>query len=105
NEDLIGALAQVQSQRAELQVLNAELEETNQGVMALYGQLSEELEQTNRGVVALYAELEEKSERLREASEAKNRFWANVSHELRSPLNSIIGLARLLPAALPPDLG
>ena len=96
NEDLIGALAQVQSQRAELQVLNAELEETNQGVMALYGQLSEELEQTNRGVVALYAELEEKSERLREASEAKNRFWANVSHELRSPLNSIIGLGRLL---------
>ncbi len=86
----------MQSQRAELQVLNAELEETNQGVMALYGQLSEELEQTNRGVVALYAELEEKSERLREASEAKNRFWANVSHELRSPLNSIIGLARLL---------
>jgi signal transduction histidine kinase/CheY-like chemotaxis protein len=96
NEDLIGALAQVQSQRAELQVLNAELEETNQGVMALYGQLSQELEQTNRGVVALYAELEEKSERLREASEAKNRFWANVSHELRSPLNSIIGLGRLL---------
>jgi signal transduction histidine kinase/CheY-like chemotaxis protein len=98
NEDLIGALAQVQQQRAELQVLNAELEETNQGVMALYSQLSDELEQTNRGVVALYAELEEKSERLRAASEAKNRFWANVSHELRSPLNSIVGLGRLLAA-------
>jgi signal transduction histidine kinase/CheY-like chemotaxis protein len=98
NEDLIGALAQVQQQRAELLLLNAELEETNRGVMALYSQLSEELEQTNRGVVALYAELEEKSERLREASEAKNRFWANVSHELRSPLNSIIGLARLMTA-------
>jgi signal transduction histidine kinase len=96
NEDLIGALAEVQRQRAELLLLNAELEETNQGVMALYSQLSDELEQTNRGVVALYAELEEKSERLREASEAKDRFWANVSHELRSPLNSIIGLAGLL---------
>jgi signal transduction histidine kinase/CheY-like chemotaxis protein len=99
NEDLIGALAEVQRQRAELLLLNAELEETNQGVMALYSQLSDELEQTNRGVVALYAELEEKSERLREASEAKNRFWANVSHELRSPLNSIIGLGRLLTSA------
>jgi signal transduction histidine kinase/CheY-like chemotaxis protein len=99
NEDLIGALAQVQQQKAELLLLNAELEETNQGVMALYSQLSDELEQTNRGVVALYAELEEKSERLREASEAKNRFWANVSHELRSPLNSIIGLGRLLTSA------
>lgn len=96
NEDLIAALAQVQQQREELLTLNAELEETNQGVMALYGQLSRELEQTNQGVVALYAELEDTSQALREASEAKNRFWANVSHELRAPLNSIIGLARLL---------
>jgi signal transduction histidine kinase/CheY-like chemotaxis protein len=99
NEDLIGALVEVQQQRAELLLLNAELEQTNQGVMALYSQLSDELEQTNRGVVALYAELEEKSERLREAAEARNRFWANVSHELRSPLNSIIGLGRLLTSA------
>ena len=99
NEDLIAALTEVQQQRAELLLLNAELEETNQGVMALYSQLSDELEETNRGVVALYAELEEKSERLREASAAKDRFWANVSHELRSPLNSIIGLARLLTSA------
>jgi signal transduction histidine kinase/CheY-like chemotaxis protein len=96
NEDLLAALGDLQRQREELLRLNAELEETNQGVMALYSQLSDELEQTNQGVVALYAELDEKSERLREAAEARNRFWANVSHELRSPLNSIIGLARLL---------
>jgi signal transduction histidine kinase/CheY-like chemotaxis protein len=64
--------------------------------MALYSELSEELEQTNRGVVALYGELDEKSEQLRAASESKDRFWANVSHELRTPLNSIIGLTRLL---------
>ncbi|WP_433258772.1 ATP-binding response regulator [Streptosporangium sp. CA-135522] len=76
--------------------LNAELQETNQGVLALYNQLSEELEETNRGVVALYAELDEKSAQLREASDAKDRFWATVSHELRTPLNSIIGLVRLL---------
>ncbi|MER6173932.1 ATP-binding protein [Streptosporangium sp. NPDC001681] len=76
--------------------LNTELQETNQGVLALYNQLSEELEETNRGVVALYAELDEKSAQLRAASDAKNRFWATVSHELRTPLNSIIGLVRLL---------
>jgi signal transduction histidine kinase/CheY-like chemotaxis protein len=98
NEDLISALGDLQRQKEELLLLNAELEDTNQGVMALYGQLSDELEQTNQGVVALYAELEETSERLRAASEAKNRFWANVSHELRTPLNSVIGLARLLAA-------
>jgi signal transduction histidine kinase/CheY-like chemotaxis protein len=103
NEDLIRALDDLRQQKEQLVLVNAELEETNQGVMAMYGQLSEELEQTNRGVVALYAELDEKSERLREASEAKNRFWANISHELRSPLNSIMGLTRLL--AEPKDGG
>ncbi|MCK2216384.1 ATP-binding protein [Actinomadura sp. ATCC 31491] len=98
-----GALDELRQQNHELastleavRQLNAELEETNQGVMALYNQLSAELEETNRGVVALYAELDEKSMQLREASDAKNRFWATVSHELRTPLNSIIGLVRLL---------
>ncbi|WP_182888038.1 ATP-binding protein [Microbispora sp. H10885] len=79
--------------------LNAELAETNQGVMALYNQLSAELEETNRGVVALYAELDEKSSQLRSAAEARQRFWANVSHELRVPLTSIIGLVRLMVGA------
>ncbi|GLX94726.1 ATP-binding protein [Herbidospora sp. NBRC 101105] len=89
NQELMAALEDVQSQRDEL-------EETNRGVMALYTQLSEELERTNQGVVALYAELEDKSARLREASEAKTRFLANVSHELRAPASSILGLARML---------
>jgi signal transduction histidine kinase len=96
NQDLIAALEDVTRQKEQLLLLNAELQETNRGVMALYSELSEELEQTNRGVVALYGELEEKSEQLRAASESKDRFWANVSHELRTPLNSIIGLTRLL---------
>jgi signal transduction histidine kinase len=96
NEDLIAALEDATRQKEQLQLLNAELQETNRGVMALYSELSEELEQTNRGVVALYAELDEKSGQLRAASESKDRFWANISHELRTPLNSVIGLTRLL---------
>lgn len=96
NQDLIAALDDVTRRKEQLQLLNAELQETNRGVMALYSELSEELEQTNRGVVALYRELDEKSEALRAASESKDRFWANVSHELRTPLNSILGLSRLL---------
>jgi signal transduction histidine kinase/CheY-like chemotaxis protein len=96
NQDLIAALEDATRQKEQLLLLNAELQETNRGVMALYSELSEELEQTNRGVVALYAELDEKSEQLKAASESKNRFWANVSHELRTPLNSVIGLTRLL---------
>jgi signal transduction histidine kinase len=96
NQQLIAALDEVRRQRDDLARLNAELAETNRGVMALYNQLSEELEETNRGVVALYAELDEKSVQLRAASEAKTRFLANVSHELRAPVTAIIGLGRLL---------
>ncbi|MEV0383939.1 ATP-binding protein [Nonomuraea sp. NPDC050643] len=99
----ISALDELREQNRELAEtledvlrLNAELQETNSGVLAMYNQLSNELEETNRGVVALYAELDEKSSLLREAGEARNRFWATVSHELRTPLNSVIGLVRLL---------
>ncbi|MBV1856518.1 sensor histidine kinase [Catellatospora sp. NEAU-YM18] len=96
NEHLLAALEDVRRQRDRLTVLNDELEETNRGVMALYHQLNSELEETNRGVVALYAELDEKSLQLRSASEAKTRFLANVSHELRAPVTSVIGLIRML---------
>jgi signal transduction histidine kinase len=96
NHQLVAALDEVRAQRDDLARLNAELEETNHGVMALYHQLSDELEETNRGVVALYAELDERSVQLRAASEAKSRFLANVSHELRAPVTAVIGLTRLL---------
>jgi signal transduction histidine kinase len=105
NQQLIAALDEVRAQRDDLARLNAELEETNRGVMALYNQLSEELEETNRGVVALYAELDEKSVQLAAASEAKSRFLANVSHELRAPVTAVIGLARLLNDPLSEPLG
>jgi signal transduction histidine kinase/CheY-like chemotaxis protein len=96
NQDLISALEDLTAQKEQLLLLNAELAETNRGVVALYKELSDELDQTNQGVVALYAELDQKSEQLREVSQSKDRFWANVSHELRTPLNSILGLTRLL---------
>lgn len=78
NRELIASLQELQDKQAELQRLNHELQDTN------------------RGVVALYAELEEKAEQLRAASEAKSKFLANVSHEFRTPLNSILALSRLL---------
>lgn len=55
-----------------------------------------ELEDTNRGVVALYAELDEKAEHLRRADEIKTRFLSNMSHEFRTPLNSILALCKFL---------
>ena len=58
--------------------------------------LNRELEDTNRGVVALYAELDEKADHLRRADEVKSRFLSNMSHEFRTPLNSILALSRML---------
>lgn len=96
NNELVSALEELKNQQNELLRLNAELEETNKGVLALYNQLSSELEETNRGVVALYAELDERGIALEKVNEAKTRFLRSVSHELRSPVNSVLGLARLL---------
>ncbi len=59
-------------------------------------QLNRELDETNRGVVALYAELNDKADFLQRASELKSHFLSNMSHEFRTPLNSIAALSQIL---------
>lgn len=66
--------------------------------------LASEIESTNRGVVALHGELEASAQELRRASELKTRFLSNMSHEFRTPLNSILALTRLLLARTDGDL-
>jgi signal transduction histidine kinase/DNA-binding response OmpR family regulator len=78
NQELLNALEEIRTRQIELTRLNRELEDTN------------------RGVVALYAELDEKADHLRRADELKSRFLSNMSHEFRSPLNSILALSGLL---------
>jgi signal transduction histidine kinase len=58
--------------------------------------LRAELEETNRGVLALYAELDAQADQLRHVTELKSRFLAYMSHEFRTPINSIRSIARLL---------
>ena len=55
-----------------------------------------ELEETNRGVVALYSELDENAKELRRISDLKSRFLSNMSHEFRSPLNTILSMTGFL---------
>jgi signal transduction histidine kinase/DNA-binding response OmpR family regulator len=78
NQELLRALDELQTRQDELVRLNRELEDTN------------------RGVVALYAELDEKADHLRRADELKSRFLSNMTHEFRTPVNSIIGLCNLI---------
>ena len=94
-------VAEVQQQNQEL--LRA-LEELR-GRQEQLARLNSELEDTNRGVVALYAELDERGEHLRRADELKSRFLSNMSHEFRTPLNSILALSRLLLDRLDGPLG
>jgi signal transduction histidine kinase/CheY-like chemotaxis protein len=86
------AVDEIQRQNQEL--LRA-LEELSQRQDELVG-LNRELEDTNRGVVALYAELDERADHLRRADEVKSKFLSNMSHEFRTPVNSIMALARML---------
>lgn len=85
-------VAELQTQNTELIASLAELRIRQEELV----RLNTELEDTNRGVVALYAELDERAEQLRQASELKSRFLSNMSHEFRTPLNSILALSRLL---------
>ncbi|MDB5340287.1 MAG: histidine kinase [Planctomycetaceae bacterium] len=58
--------------------------------------LNAELAETNNGVIALYAELDDQAEALREASDLKSRFLSYMSHEFRVPLGAIRSIARIL---------
>lgn len=86
NHDLLNALEESQRNRDQL------------------GRLNRELDDTNRGVMALYAELDDRADSLRRASEAKTRFLSGMTHELRSPLNSILSLSRMLAERMDGDL-
>lgn len=58
--------------------------------------LRAELEETNQGVLALYSELDNQASALRQASDLKSRFLSYMSHEFRTPLGSILSIASLL---------
>ena len=78
SEDMDSLRAEIARQRAE------------------YAGLQAELDQTNKGVVALYAELDQNALQLREAADLKSRFLSYMSHEFRTPLASITSVTDIL---------
>jgi signal transduction histidine kinase/CheY-like chemotaxis protein len=107
--ELIGKLRlqQPESPYAEIERQNQELLKTMEELRRRQEELAilnRELEDTNRGVVALYAELDDRADYLRRASETKTAFFSNISHEFKTPLNSIISLSRMLLERIDGDL-
>jgi signal transduction histidine kinase/CheY-like chemotaxis protein len=96
---LVSALANATDPFDEVERQNQELLKTLAELQEKQDQLAElnrELEDTNRGVVALYAELDQNADDLRRVSDLKTSFLSNLSHEFRTPLNSITSLSQLL---------
>ncbi len=87
-----GLIGEVQRQNQELLRALDDLSARQEELV----RLNRELEDTNRGVVALYAELDERADHLRRADEIKTRFLSNMTHEFRTPVNSILALTNLL---------
>lgn len=95
------AFTEFQLQNQELLRVLQELEARNEELV----RMGAELEDTNRGVVALYMELEDRAEQLRRANTLKAQFMSYMSHEFRTPLDSMIALAGILIDRVDGDLG
>jgi signal transduction histidine kinase/DNA-binding response OmpR family regulator len=63
-----------------------------------YQQLAHDFELEKEKVERLSRQLEIKARELRRATQAKSDFLATMSHEMRTPLNAIIGMADVLSA-------
>jgi signal transduction histidine kinase len=78
NAELVTALAMLRERERELTALNRELVDTN------------------RGVTALLAELGQQAEELRERATGSASFLSALTHELRTPLYAVRGMAEAI---------
>jgi len=106
-EQLSQAVSQVSATLGELAALHRQTERQQQELRRRHDELvmlNRELDDSARGMVALHSEVEEQANSLRRMSEVKSRVVSNVSHEFRTPLNSIISLSGLLLSKVDGDL-
>lgn len=81
-----------------------ELAGTFNAMLEEIGRSQEQLRATNRALDVKLNELAESNSALFEAARLKSEFLASISHELKTPLNSIVGFTDLLRDAAQAEL-
>ena len=92
---LIGPLQQMDNRFQQIAAgdFSQEVQVTNRDEL---GTLAANLNKMSAELGQLYRQIEDKSRQLEAANKHKSDFLARVSHDLRTPLNSIIGFTRIV---------
>jgi signal transduction histidine kinase/CheY-like chemotaxis protein len=94
-----GALDQMQASMGEVIELNRQVSRQKRDIERQKEELElthRDLGESNRAVLTLHAELADRAASLKRAADVKGRVVANVSHEFRTPLHTILGLSAIL---------
>ncbi|WP_309120227.1 response regulator [Paenibacillus sp.] len=92
-------LSESQTYVEELQTQSEELQQQQEELRSLNEKLAEQFrysEQRSAELEQIRMELEKQAGELQASSQFKSEFLANISHELRTPMNSLLILAQML---------
>lgn len=99
SNDYQDAIIKVQGALTDAVALNREIVRQKHEISRYAERLSQsnrDLQESNQGVLALHRELDDRADALSRSGEIKSRVVSSVSHEFRTPLNSVLGLTELL---------